>query len=85
MLTLAKVEIYGRFKGDIDGFARSDVDPSISGITHRDWWQIAELRQALGIIASGMASPDFVAETERQLVAATDNDHTRAAIRELRE
>jgi hypothetical protein len=85
MLTLAKVEVYGRLKGDIDGFSRSGLDPKTAGMTDDDWWQIAKIRQALSIIESGSASPAFVASTEAEILAVTCDDETRAAIRELQE
>lgn len=85
MITLAKVEIYGRFKGDVDGFSRSGVDPNVSGITDDDWRQIARLCQALSIARSGQASDAFAMETEGALRAATDNEATRNALREIRE
>ena len=85
MLTLAKVEVYDRFNGDIDGFARSGADRGVSGITDADWREIAELRQALSIVASGIASPAFIAETEARLRAVAPDERTQAAIRELKD
>ena len=85
MLTLSKVELYGQFRGDIDGFQRSGIDPSEALITFDEWWQIAKLRQALSIVESGLGSVNFAEETERQLVAVTADEQTRNALRSLKE
>ena len=85
MLTLAKVELYGRFRGDIDNLSRAGLNEQSAGITYDEWQELARLRQALSIVASGMASPAFAAQTEAQLRAATVDEATRIAIRELRE
>ena len=85
MLTLAKVKLYGRFKGDMDNLSRAGLDALAAGVTYDEWQEIARLRQALSIVDSGLASPTFVAETEERLHAVTVDEATRVAIRELRE
>ena len=85
MLTLSKIELYGRFKGDSDGFSRSGVDPRAANMTHDDWRQIAELKQALSVIESGLASQAFIAATEAKLLVAVPDEVARIALRGIRE
>jgi len=82
MLTLDKVKMYRRFDGDIDGFARSSVDDS-SGITDEDWHVIDELRQALFLVQSGQATPEFAASVEQRLSSVAADDATQRALRAL--
>jgi hypothetical protein len=82
MLTLDKVKMYRLFDGDIDGFARSSVDDS-SGITDEDWHVIDELRQALFLVQSGQATPEFAASVEQRLSSVAADEATRRALRAL--
>jgi hypothetical protein len=82
MLTFEKAKMYRRFNGDIDGFARSRVDDH-SGISDEDWGLIDELRQALFLVRSGQAAPEFVASVEQRLFLVTTDEATREALREL--
>lgn len=83
MITLAKLRTYQDFLGDADGWARTTGGRDPSGIDDTDWRTIDELRQALALAASGRASPEFCREAERRLVAHTDGEATRAALRQL--
>jgi hypothetical protein len=83
MLTLSKVELYAQFRGDSDGFSRSGMDSNAAGMTPDDWSEIARLRQALFVVASGRASAQFVADTERRLTAVTPDEATRAKLRDF--
>ena len=82
MLTIDKLQMYRRFDGDIDGYSRSRVDDR-SGITDEDWRLIDELRQALSIISSGRAAPEFAASVEQRLSSVAVDDQTRQALRAL--
>jgi len=59
MLTREKLRVYNRFGGDIDGWARAPKTDDTSGMTDDDWRLICELLQALHIVRSGQASPEF--------------------------
>ena len=82
MLTLDKLKMYRRFNGDIDGYSRSRVDDQ-SGITDEDWNAIDELRQALFLVQSGQASPEFAASVEQRLSSVAPDEAARQALREL--
>jgi hypothetical protein len=83
MLTLAKIQTYESFGGDIDGFARSRGGHDGACITDADWSLIDELRQGLYLVASQMASARFAVELEQRLHAVTMDDGTRDALRRL--
>ena len=83
MLTLDKLDVYRRFGGDIDAWARTCGSGDPSGMTDEDWFLIDELRQALAMVASGLASPEFSASVERRLVASTVDEQTRRALRAI--
>lgn len=83
MLTLEKLSVYRRFNGDIDAWARTSGPADPSGMTDGDWYLVDELRQALGMVASGLAAPEFTASVERRLIASTPDEQTRQALREF--
>ena len=83
MLTLSKVRTYEKFRGDIDGFARTRGSGDSSGITDSEWAQIDRLCQALYLIASQKAADSFRAQTEQELQEVTDDETTREALRKL--
>jgi hypothetical protein len=80
MLTLAKIQTYERFRGDMDGYGRAQGGGDTPGITYDDWWLIDRLRQALYLIASGQAADNFRVQTEQELQAVTADEQTREAL-----
>ncbi len=83
MLTLAKIQTYERFRGDIDGYSRARGAGDTSGITDDDWWLVDRLCQAIYLVASGQAAASFRMQTEQELQAVTADEPTREAIRRL--
>ncbi len=83
MLTLLKVQIYEKFGGDNDGFARANGDNKARDITDDDWQLIDRLRQALYLIETGRAADSFRNQTEQELARVTENEATREALRRL--
>ena len=83
MLTLAKIQTYERFRGDIDGFARAQGSGDTSGITEDDWSLIARLRQSLYLVASRQTADSFRVQTEHELQTGTADEPTREALRRL--
>jgi hypothetical protein len=82
MLTLAKIQTYERFRGDIDGFSRAGGGDS-SGITDDDWSLIGRLSQAIYLVASRQAADSFCVQTEQEFQAVTADEPTREALRRL--
>ena len=83
MLTLAKIQTYERFRGDIDGYSRAHGRGDTSGITDDDWSLIDRLRQAIYLVASRQAADSFRVQTEQELQAVTADEQAREALRRL--
>jgi hypothetical protein len=83
MLTLAKIQTYERFRGDIDGYSRARGQGDSSAITDDDWSLIDRLRQAIYLVASRQAADSFRVQTEQELQSVTEDEPTREALRRL--
>lgn len=83
MLTVAKLGIYKKFDGDIDGWARSSTGDDKSNITDNDWYLIDTLVMDLALIKGGVASPHFSQEVESKLLASTVDEATRELLHAL--
>jgi hypothetical protein len=83
MITLAKLQTYRKFRGDIDGFSRTRGRGDTSDITDADWRLIDELRGGLRIIASGRASPQFAATIKQRLDEVSADEPTRQDFQNL--
>jgi hypothetical protein len=83
MITLEKLRTYRKFRADIDGYARSHGRGDTSEISDADWRLIDELRQALHIIISGKASPEFTTIVTRRLSEVCADKETREELRNL--
>jgi hypothetical protein len=83
MLTLDKLSTYEAFGGDLDGHARASPSAKNPSMRDDDWALIDELLTGLDSAVSGLASPGFADELEQKLRAATPDDSTRIALREL--
>ena len=59
MLTLAKIRVYRKYGGDIDGLARANNPDDCSLVTDEEWFLIDSLVQKLFLIKNGKASPDY--------------------------
>jgi hypothetical protein len=80
MLTLAKIQAYERFDGDIDGYARARGAGDTSGITDDDWWLIDRLCQAIYLVVTQQAAESFREQTEQELQTVTTDELTREAL-----
>jgi hypothetical protein len=83
MLTLAKIQTYDRFDGDMDGYSRARGGGDTSGITDADWRTIERLLQAVYLIEARLAAEAFCIQTEEELQAVTANEQAREALRRL--
>jgi len=83
MLTVAKLDIYRHYAGDIDGWTRHARDDMRAGIDGADWRLIDELLLGLGLVARGQASPAYARALEQRIVAVTADATTRAALSAL--
>lgn len=83
MLTLAKIETYRAFNGDIDGYVRSNGRGDSSGITEGDWALIDRLVMAIQTMACGQAGESFAARVKKELAVYAPLPEQRAALTQL--
>jgi hypothetical protein len=74
VITQDKLRIYGKFGGDIDGFARGSKISERESIADHDWRLIDEILQSLLIVQSGLASADFEAQARARTIAAAQDE-----------
>ncbi len=83
MLTREKLKRFEEFDGDLDGWTRMRRANDDSFMTVEDWNLIDRLVMNLGIVQSGIASGQFIAETETMLHQNTADEGTRDTLRML--
>lgn len=59
MLTLAKIRMYRKYGGDIDGMARAKSQDDFSHVADEEWFLIDSLVQKLSLVKNGKASPEY--------------------------
>lgn len=82
MLTLAKVRVYRKYGGDIDGLARAKDPDDCSLITDEEWFLIESLVQKIYLVKHGKASPAYAAQIADELKQSIEGEE---ALRELKE
>ena len=83
MLTLAKIQTYEKFDGDMDGYSRARGGGDTSGITDVDWRMIERLSQAIYLVESRLAADSFRVQTEEELQSVTADEQAREALRRI--
>ncbi len=83
MLTVAKLDIYRQYCGDIDGWARHARDALRAGIDDTDWALIDELLLGLALVARAEASATYAQALERRIMEVCADADTRAMLRAL--
>ena len=67
MITKQKIEIYKKFNGDSDGFARVGSNAEKELMTYDDWALIDSMLQDLELIEKGLSSKDFKNQMDTKL------------------
>ncbi len=76
MLTLEKLEIYRRYGGDVDGYARYNEDIPNSTFDRNDWSLIGSFLQDLYLVNTKFASRSFAQELQNKIKLNCDNAET---------
>ena len=84
MITLEKLRVYRKFDGDADAHARTQSF-NTEASTNAEWPLIDELVQRLKIIRGGLASREFMEQTEEALLRNIDNESVREELLRLAE
>ncbi len=82
MLTLAKIRVYRKYGGDMDGWARTKNPDDCSLITDDEWLLIDSLVQKLTLVKNGKASPAYAKRISVELHRRVESEE---AINELME
>ena len=82
MITKEKVEIYRRFGGDIDGWARIGTKEEKSIMSDHDWYLIENFIQDISLVRKKLASKDFARSMDERLKENCDSEATINALKE---
>jgi hypothetical protein len=64
VITRWKLEIYARYRGDIDWLVRSGPSDDQAGVSVDEWGRIDELVRALTVVERGLAAETFSQRTQ---------------------
>jgi len=81
MITIDKIKLYIRFKGDIDGWARGAVRKKTT-MTDEDWYLISDLLHGIILVEKGLASYEFEQKLISKLI---DNCLDQDTVDEMKE
>lgn len=83
MLTKEKLNIYKKYSGDIDLWARLRKKSEIKLINDDDWKLIDDLVQSLELIKKNVVSENFKFETFERIEAVCEDETTQNALKSL--
>jgi hypothetical protein len=83
VITNAKLDIYARYRGDADGWARSGTVSELQMLHDEEWYLIDELLSGIKAASSGLASDSFSQEVKGKLRAAVADAHVERRLREI--
>jgi Spy/CpxP family protein refolding chaperone len=83
MITVAKIKVYQRFAGDIDGFARGGTPAEKGAITGEEWSQIEQLLQRLSLMKNMPVADSYRSETTQLLSASVSDEAALAELNKL--
>lgn len=73
VITAQMLEIYVRFGGDVDGFARMASARERAVIDTTQWWEITTLLQEVHALKTGAAAPGYAEEIRRRLAEQSES------------
>jgi len=83
VITIDKINIYKRFNGDVDGWARVGTTEEKSIMNDDDWFLIDSFIQDIALVKKCLASDSFMKSTNERLKKNCDTDETIRAIKDL--
>lgn len=88
MITLKMIDLYKKYNGDIDGWARTAGIDEKSVMTDSDWYEIDAFVHEYGLVKSGLASARYAEKLNNRMLAAVGDDEAleglKALVEELR-
>ncbi|MEM0993881.1 MAG: hypothetical protein AAGI49_12660 [Bacteroidota bacterium] len=83
MITSEKINIYRKYKGNIDGWARRNKRSEHLLMQDEDWYTIDNFIQDLQLIKSNLASAYYKEQTYARLKEQCEDEHVIKAIEKL--
>jgi hypothetical protein len=83
VITREKIEIFRRYDGDIDGWARVGDAREREAMADSDWADIEELLHRLWLQQHQSVSEDFVAQTQKLIAKRVRDESAVEALRRL--
>jgi hypothetical protein len=81
MITRRKIEIFKKFNGDIDHFARVGTDQEKKDILDKDWASIDSFLQDFELVENGLVSDSFVGNLGNRI---KENFESETIVQELK-
>ena len=76
MITEKKINLYNKYGGDIDGWARNNSKKELSIMSDDDWFLIDGFIQDLTLVKNGLASLEFSNSLNNRLKENCDTEET---------
>ncbi|CCE23010.1 hypothetical protein [Methylotuvimicrobium alcaliphilum] len=83
MITLEMVELYKKYGGDIDGWARTAVSNEKSVMSDADWYEIDAFVHEYGLVKSGLASARYAEKLHHRMSAAVSDEDALQGLKAL--
>lgn len=83
MISESMLNIFVKFNGDIDGFARGATAVERNILDDQTWYQISALLQELAIVASGLAAPPYKSSVEARILAESSTPRVAERMKQL--
>ncbi len=85
MINEEKIKIYKRYKGDIDGWARTSNKKEQMIMEDSDWYLIEAFIQDIKLVKKGLASSDYSNSVNEKLNSNCDSVETVEKLKALTE
>lgn len=83
MITVNKVNIYIKYRGDIDGWSRNNSKKELSIIKDDDWYLMNSLIQDIKLLNKKLTSQEYSDKLQENLKLNCENDETINRLRKL--
>lgn len=83
MITSEKLEIYKRFNGDSDSWARVASNHNDMVMNSSDWSLIEKLIQETSLVKKGLVVESYILHIEEKLKQSCDNEETIRTLKEM--
>jgi hypothetical protein len=83
MITVEKIKIFLKYRGDLDAWARLSKKREAQIMTDSDWKLIDDCIQGIYLVKSGKASTDFEVKHKRKIEANISDDDALKMINQL--